>query len=288
MTTDYQAMSDEELREAERAIAHQHINKFPWLALFWALANLVSWLSLWPAVFFGGLSLWIAFPLATLNMLLFYLPSHEAQHSIFARPGDKLRWLNELVGQLSSMPLVIPYRVLRATHMEHHKFANDPEKDPDYPTHAPNVLAALWAATTARRPRGGQPDTYRRALERIERPDLLAEAALYELVYYGILFALAWSGFAIQAALLWWLPRQLSGIYLLFYLSWAPHNPSLGVGRYADTRSFKSRLGNIGSMGMQYHIVHHLYPRIPLTRTPAAYREMRPILERLGAPLHDH
>lgn len=28
---------------------------------------------------------------------------------------------------------------------------------------------------------------------------------------------------------------------------------------------------------------HHLHPYIPLTRTPAAYREMRPILEARGA-----
>jgi beta-carotene hydroxylase len=36
---------------------------------------------------------------------------------------------------------------------------------------------------------------------------------------------------------------------------------------------------------MQYHIVHHLYPRIPLMQTPAAYRELRPILERQGCDL---
>ena len=39
-------------------------------------------------------------------------------------------------------------------------------------------------------------------------------------------------------------------------------------------------------MGMQYHVVHHLYPRIPLTRTPAAYWDMRPIIERLGSDGH--
>ena len=94
--------------------------------------------------------------------------------------------------------------------------------------------------------------------------------------------ALAWSGHAIEAALQWWLPRHIGMTYLHFFLSWAPHNPDLGVGRYRDTRSFRSRLGNVGSMGMQYHIVHHLYPRIPLYRTPRAYREMRPVIEALG------
>jgi beta-carotene hydroxylase len=38
-------------------------------------------------------------------------------------------------------------------------------------------------------------------------------------------------------------------------------------------------------MGMQFHIIHHLYPRIPLMRTPAAYRALRPILEVRGCDL---
>ena len=49
-----------------------------------------------------------------------------------------------------------------------------------------------------------------------------------------------------------------------------------------DTRSFRSHVGNIGSMGMQFHVVHHLHPRIPLLRTPRAYWEMRDIIEARG------
>ncbi|MEM8934132.1 MAG: fatty acid desaturase [Acidobacteriota bacterium] len=45
----------------------------------------------------------------------------------------------------------------------------------------------------------------------------------------------------------------------------------------------RARLGNLGSMGMQFHVIHHLYPRIPLDRTPAAYWELKPIIERLGS-----
>ena len=45
---------------------------------------------------------------------------------------------------------------------------------------------------------------------------------------------------------------------------------------------YSAGIGNIGSMGMQYHAIHHLYPRIPLSLTPAAFRELRPILIRKG------
>ena len=280
-------MSPGELLRAERAVAARHTDHFPWGSLIWAVLNLLVWLSLWPAVFAFGLPLSVAFPVACVTMTLSYLPSHEAQPSIFARPGTRLRWLNELVGTLSVIPLVIPYRVLRATHMEHHKHANDPALDPDHGSHADTRLGAVVAALRMRAPRGGQADSYRACLERLGRDDLVVEAALYELVFYGVLFGLALSGRALEAAALWWAPRHVGLVYIIYFLSWAPHNPGLLKGRYRDTRAFRSWGGNISSLGMQAHIVHHLYPRIPLLRTPAAYREMRPLLETRGCRLDD-
>lgn len=277
------ALSEAELIRREREIAARHIDKFPTLAVIWAFANFATWLALWPLVLSGTLPLWAAFPIATLNIMLSYLPSHEAQHDIIAKPGTKLRWLNELVGHISTIPLVLPYRVARLTHMEHHKHANHPELDPDYSSTATGAWDAIWVTIKNNQPRAaGGFNAYGKALERIGRPDVQLDGALYQLAFYGILFSLAWSGYAIEAALLWWLPRHIALIYIRFYLSWAPHHPGKETGRYRDTRSFRSVVGNIGSMGMQYHIIHHLHPRIPFYRTPRAYWEMRDILEARG------
>ncbi len=285
MTTvaDLRALPEAELIRREREIAARHIDKFPYLAVAWAFANFATWLALWPLVFTGTLPLWAAFPIATLNIMLSYLPSHEAQHDIIAKPGTKLRWLNELVGHMSTIPLVLPYRVAKLTHMEHHKHANHPELDPDYSSSASGPLASIWGSIKNIQPRApGGFNAYGVALQRIGRADVQLDGVLYQLVFYGILFALAWSGHALEAALLWWLPRHIALIYIRFYLSWAPHHPAKETGRYRDTRSFRSIVGNIGSMGMQYHIIHHVHPRIPLYRTPRAYWEMRHILEARG------
>lgn len=281
---DVSAMSDAELMAAEREIARRHLDHFPWFATVWAFGNLAIWLLLWPLVFLGLVPLWAAFPIATLNIMLSYLPSHEAQHDIIAKPGTKRRWLNQLVGHLSTIPLVLPYRVAKLTHMEHHKHANDPELDPDYSTHANGPLQAIWKSLKNRQPRvDGGTNAYGEALVRIGREDVILDGVIYELVFYGVLFTAAWTGYALEAALLWWLPRHIALTYIQFYLSWAPHHPGTETGRYRNTRSFRSILGNIGSMGMQYHVVHHLHPRIPLYRTPMAYWEMKPLLEARGA-----
>jgi beta-carotene hydroxylase len=285
LPADLSGLDSKALMRVESDIAQQYMGLVPWGAVAWGLCNLAVWLSLWPLAFLHILPLWIVFPVACLNVALCYLPSHEAQHDIIARPGQKLRWLNELVGQLSTIPLVLPYRVLKITHMEHHKHANDPLLDPDIRTKAENSWTFLRNSIANRQPRAMASDTYVATLARLGTPEAHRarnEAILAQLVFLGVLFASAWSGYAIEAALIWWLPRHVGQTYIGYWLSWAPHHPATETGRYRDTRGFRSAVGNLGSMGMQYHIIHHLHPRIPLMKTPAAYRALKPVLVARG------
>ncbi|MEM6710361.1 MAG: fatty acid desaturase [Pseudomonadota bacterium] len=282
---DLSRLSDAELDALERQIAAKYMKIVPWGAVAWGLTNLMVWLSLWPLVLFDALPTWAAFLIATLCVILSYLPSHEAQHNIIGNRGSKLRWLNELVGHLSTIPLVYPYRVLKATHMEHHAHTNDPELDPDYGVHADSRLAFLVRSILNRQPESGRSGAYPAALARVGKEALFIDALVFQAIYLVVLFAMALTEHAIEAALLWWLPRHIALTYIEYYLSWAPHHPGHDQGRYRDTRGFRSRLGNLFSLGMQFHIVHHLYPRIPLMKTPAAYWELKPILERRGCDL---
>lgn len=282
----WEDMTDEQLDVMERKIAGKYMNMIPLGIIVWGFANTFIWLSLWPLVFLDIVSLWIAFPIALLNVTLAYLPSHDAQHSIIARPGHRLRWLNELLGHVSLIPFVAPFRYLRYTHFEHHIHANDPELDPDFDVHAKDRADFFKQAILKKQPGyANQKDRYYEALERTGKTGTMMEAVIMRVAFMLILYVLAWTGYAIEAALLWWLPLQFAQVYIPYYLSWKPHHPGKQTGRYKDTNAFKSHLGNIGSSGMQYHVIHHLYPRIPLMYTPAAYRELRPILLRKGCDL---
>ncbi len=283
---DWDEMTDEQLAAMERRIATKYMLVFPWEIVLWGIGNTLVWLSLWPLVIMDILPLWLAFPIAVLNVSLSYLPSHDAQHGIIARKGEPLRWLNELVGHVSLIPFMAPFRYLRHTHFEHHNHANDPELDPDYDVHARNRLAFFKQNILGKQPANSTgPDRYYQALERTGKTNVMLDALIWKGVFLLVLFVSAWSGYAVEAALLWWIPLHIAQIYIPYYLSWKPHHPGVETSRYRDTRAFRSHLGNLGSSGMQYHIIHHLYPRIPLMKTPSAYREMRPILERKGCDL---
>jgi len=282
--TDWDKLTDDELDVLERKIAAKYLQIIPWGAVAWGLGNCCVWLALWPLVLMDLLSIWIAAPIATLNVMLAYLPSHEAQHSIIASKGHKLRWLNELVGHVSVIPFGVPFRVLRHTHMEHHAHANDPALDPDYgvASMGRNNWEFFKNTILSRQPASKEEDAYFEALVRKGKSNVIVDALAFNAIYITVLFSMAWTGHAIEAALLWWLPRQITVTYVNYYLSWRPHRPAEQQGRYKDTLPIIRMLGNIGYVGMQYNTVHHLYPRIPLSLTPAAFRELRPLLIRKG------
>ncbi|MEQ8746296.1 fatty acid desaturase [Pyruvatibacter sp.] len=281
---------DAELRTLEYAIAKKYTGGTPWRIVAWGIGNVAVWLSLWPLVMTGALPLWAGFIIATLCVTVCYLPSHEAQHNNIARPGTRLRWLNELVGYVSTIPMVLPYRTARLTHLEHHAHTNNPELDPDYGVTAKGWWDAIRTSVMARidRTSGGGNAAYARTLDRIggkaaDRARI--EALIQSLAFWIILAVMAWSGFALEALLLWWLPRHIGVTYIQLLLSWAPHHPGELKGRYRDTRAFKYPFGNIAAMGMEYHIIHHLHPSIPLHKNMPAYRELKPILEERGCDL---
>ncbi len=275
--------SDRQLMREEYAIARKYMGRVPWEMVAWGIGNFLLWLSLWPLVFTGVLPLWAGSLIACFCMAMAYLPSHEAQHSIIGAEGTRWRWLNELVGHVSTIPLVFPYRIAWITHKQHHAHANDPLKDPDYSVTADTWWKSVLGSLKARQSNGNE--GYKRCLQESTDPMVgraVAEGAIMNITYFTILAVLAWSGHALEAFFLWWLPRQFGLSYLLIFLSWAPHHPGKETGRYGDTRAWKSPVGTILSMGMEYHVIHHLFPKIPLFQTGPAYWEMRELLAKRG------
>lgn len=270
----------------ERALVQKYIGGFPWFMVLWGLGGFLGWLALWPLAYDGLVPMWLGCIIATAIMCGCYLPTHEAQHGNIGRPNTSLRWLNELVGHVSVFPTIFPYRLHRAIHLKHHAHANNPVRDPDIYMQADTIWGAARNAWLSRQPghAGALSDNVLEDNPNKER--LILEAILVTRLAWVLMAVLAWSGLALEVLMLWWIPRQIAGIYTPVTLSWAPHHPMKETGRYRDTRGWKSPVGTILSVGMEYHLVHHLFPAIPLNRTPAAYRELKPLLEEQGVSLN--
>lgn len=268
--------------EAERAIAKKYIGPFPWFMVIWGLGGFALWLSLFPLVHLGHLPMWAGFALSVVVQSYCYLPSHEAQHGNIGRPNSRWRWLNEFIGHASMFPVRIPYPLHRAIHLKHHAYTNDTAKDPDIGMRADNIWGAAYQAWRIRQPDslgGLTPDVLD---DSPQKEQIVWQGFLMTRFWWLSLLVLCWTGFALEALFLWWLPLQIAIIYTQITLSWAPHHPMQEQGRYRDTRIWKSPIGTVLSSGMEYHFIHHLFPSIPLNRHPAVYREMKPLLIEQG------
>jgi beta-carotene hydroxylase len=270
----------------ERAIAQQYIGALPWFMVIWGLGGFLLWVALWPLAHTGLMPLWLGCIIATVIMCGCYLPTHEAQHGNIGRPNTSLRWLNELVGHVSVFPIVFPYRLHRAIHLKHHAHSNDPVRDPDMYMKADTLWGAAKNAWLSKQPGHSGALTDDVLADNPNKDQLMIEAILVTRLALLLAAVLAWSGFALEVLMLWWIPRQIAGIYTPVTLSWAPHHPMNEKGRYRDTRGWKSPVGTILTLGMEYHLVHHPFLAIPLKKTTAAYRKLKPLLEAEGVSLN--
>jgi len=66
------------------------------------------------------------------------------------------------------------------------------------------------------------------------------------------------------------------------FFSWETHFPHQGLGRYDNTRILRSSVGTFLAMWIEYHLVHHLYPNVPMHLTKPMYFALKPILAQRG------
>ena len=281
------------LAQMERAIVDKYHKigqnqRWPYAAA--TFIGFALWVSFFPLTITGAVPLSVAFVISTILMSGGWITGHEAMHSSLGRTGTKQRWINETVGTLAMIPLLFPFGMARISHLQHHKFTNDPVKDPDYPDAAPNLTAALFKVWLNRQPgKDNQIHHFRHVMvNEIGTPE--SKAALRNLMIaqlLGTLFfiGMATAGYAMEVALLWWLPRWIALIHIHVFFGWEPHFPHASTRRYRQTRLYRSKLGNIIAMGVEGHLVHHLYPHIPIHLTMAACREMLPALEARGVDI---
>lgn len=201
----------------------------------------------------------VAGALALLCLYCFYTVGHDAAHGN-AHPD---RRVNLWLGRVSAAIEGASFPLFRIIHLQHHAFTNDRERDPDFVIgRQPRWLLPLW---TMVRLVHDNAFMLRRALWAGKRRQLiehLATVALQLAVIAGC------SAAGRLEVLLWgWLgPVVVSGALLELSAAWAVHYPHTSQHPLENTRMFRGRLVQILMLNQNYHLVHHLWPRIPWFR----------------------
>ena len=264
----------------EKDIARSFSKRFQWEMVLIGLGQAFVFLSLWPLVILNIIPLWIAAPISCLCALFAYLPSHEAQHGNYSRGKADKRWIDSLVSHTTLIPLMFPHHIMRATHMKHHAYTNDPHKDVDYDTASSSSLLEVFLRSNESTAK------YDKYLEVFKDDSNFVKSfekgALVGLAYRGTLMTLV-IFFPLEALFLWWLPSKVGVMYLSTFFSWYPHY-QMETGRYKDTRFWHHLLPRYINHSMQLHFVHHLHPGIGHFDEPKAIEALKPFLIEKGVP----
>ena len=238
----------------------------------------------WWGVLTDRMPLWAGSIAATLLAYASFTVLHEASHGNVHGSRASLRWTGEVLGWASGLPLLAPHPMFRAIHLRHHSHTNDPEKDPDFWVRGSNPLVVLGRCATML-PRYEWDffvgDTGRtRGAQAVRTQSIVALLAIV-----GLFVLLVALGLGREAVWLWVVPGLVAATFLAFAFDWLPHHPHSVQGRYIDTSIFPFPVLTRPLLGQNYHLIHHLYPRIPFYRYGACFRELRPELEARGAPI---
>lgn len=202
---------------------------------------------------------------------------HEAVHGNVSR--NKV--LNNLVGVLGAIPSFIPFFQIRRTHLLHHAYTNNPEKDPDcWFLEKPFWTLYLRYWKGVKRTRAIYESTNPPREER--RKDLAVA-----LVTFTVLASVIYLGFLREVFFLWLIPKGIIMALHAWYVNYLPHRDRPAE-RFKDTRIFliMSGISKLLFLDQTYHGLHHASPKIPWYRYARAFPAKKEMLKERGVPIH--
>ena len=284
--------------EYERSIVTPHATRFGWRSIFNALWPLAAWSTVVYLTSTGRLPLIAGVLLSALSLQALYMPVHEAVHRTISAGRPRLVWIDRLIGSVCAFMLSTSFVDHRHGHILHHTHAND-DGDPDVLNSkgGPKVIAGrivvgaiLYPALPILRvvPGGLRllPAGLRQrlaAMATFRSPEAQRGATLVAWSHIVLLVAASLLGYAVEAWLLFYVPVWLGRFWLSVVFGWLPHHPHVEVGRYRDTRVFTFFASTFLIRGHDYHLLHHLFPRVPHYRLRTVWREIGPHLAAQGA-----
>jgi fatty acid desaturase len=225
-------------------------------------------------------------PAALLLQGVFLVSLFAAMHECVHYSAFRTRRLNEVVGWLAGLGIVFNATYYRQFHFAHHRYAQDPARDPELLTAPPprSRAAYWWRASAIPYWRARVENLARLSRGRFDGLDFVPPAVRPEIVRSMRIMALVLAALVLGSvalrtdALLWYwlLPLALGLPFLRLYLLSEHTGCSEDDDGLTNTRTTVSVWPVRFLMwNLPYHAEHHLYPSIPFHRLPATHRWLR-------------
>ena len=243
----------------------QYKSRIAYPTILLAILAIITYVSASIAAIEGYLGAGWAIAVNSVMTYLLFTPMHEAGHMNIAENKTSSGWVNEVIGWLSSFTLFAPFYIFKVIHFRHHAYTNDPKKDPDHWLASKNWLSLLFHSTTI------FPVYIVKAFYLLFFEDKIAKKIKKELkIGFIALFVqlvllilisklIGWS----LILSIWVVPALIAQVFLAIIFDWLPHHPHEEKSRYLNARVFDIPGLSFLFLGQNYHLIHHLHPRIP-------------------------
>jgi fatty acid desaturase len=220
---------------------------------------------------------WITIPLNSAAVYCMFTVAHDALHGSLSTS----RRVNSVVGRLAWF-FVVPmasFSSFTYAHLQHHRYTNDAKKDPDiFASHGPSwQMPFRWAlmdffhsAWSIRRLRKRLRRSWRRPLA-----ELAEGLVVSTLSIAGLCAAVITHNFWTLVVVLL-IPQRIALVFVGWWFDWLPHHALERVKPGNPCRATRVRVGMEWLLApimltSNYHLVHHLDPRLPFYRLLQAW-----------------
>jgi ferredoxin-NADP reductase/fatty acid desaturase len=196
---------------------------------------------------------------------------HDASHYSIS----STRWVNNAFGRMAFLFVspAIAFKGFAFIHIEHHRHANDDERDPDtWASHGPWwQLPVRWISLDL-----SYLPWYLRNLRRRPRAEAAETAVLLTATVTGLVAA-GLTGHLWMVAVVYLIPERIAVFFLAWWFDWLPHHGLADTQRENRYRATRNRVGMEWLytpllLSQNYHLVHHLHPSVPFYRYLATWR----------------
>jgi fatty acid desaturase len=265
-----------------------------WPTVFLALGILIAFVAVTALACLRIIPLWAGLVLNTLILYADQTPLHEACHGNIAGKDSSLTWLNHLVGYVAGTILLHEYKAFRHMHLAHHRETNNPDLDPDHWVDVHGFFPVLFRCLTIVFWYQHYFWKYIAFKPHIPgmRPLAIHIMVAYA-IYYGLAIGLSVMGYWREVLMLWIFPHVLASALIIYLFAYLAHQPHVARERYRDTNVFwfKGKIAgplvNALYFFQNFHLVHHLFPRVPFYLYDKAFFDLKPTLDKERARIHE-
>ena len=232
-------------------------------------------------------TLWWRIPAQALEGAIFiflFAPLHETIH----RTVFRSRRANDVVAEIIGFLIVLPAIYFRYFHFCHHRYTQDPARDPELATPKPNTFGQ-WLLVVSGLPvwKSHIMGVVTHAMGKIDEPyltpkparEVIREARIHLALY--VLIAIVSIALRSTAVVEFWIvPAVLGQPWLRLYLMAEHTGCELVPDMLANSRTtLTNGVVRFFAWNMPFHAEHHAFPAVPFHALPKLHRRLAPALK---------